>query len=107
MSLVCIAAYTWSSIRIHGIEGLTFLYDHFLGLTFAAFVWSVVLATGTYVSSFRGENTPLLAEGGNTGNWIYDVCSATSGLILVVYWTSPESENPVAASSTSYAVLRH
>jgi Delta14-sterol reductase len=71
MSLVCIALYTWSSVRIHGLQSLTFLYDHFLGLTFAAFLWSVVLATGTYISSFRGE--PLLAEGGNTGNWIYDV----------------------------------
>jgi len=73
MSLVCIAMYTWSSVRIHGIGSLTFLYDHFLGLTFAAFVSSFVLATVTYISSFRGENTPLLAEGGNTGNHIYDV----------------------------------
>jgi hypothetical protein len=98
MSLLCIAAYTWSSIRIHGIQSLTFLYDHFLGLTFAAFVWSVILATGTYISSFRGENTPLLAEGGNTGNWIYDVYSSNSRLIVVVYWTSPEPENSGAIS---------
>lgn len=73
MSLVCIAMYTWSSVRIHGIGSLTFLYDHFLGLAFAAFVFSFVLATGTYISSFRGEKTPLLAEGGNTGNVLYDV----------------------------------
>ena len=73
MSLVCIALYTWSSVRIHGIGSLTFLYDHFLGLAFAAFVFSFGLATGTYISSFRGEKTPLLAEGGNTGNHIYDV----------------------------------
>src|SRR5579862_2393328 len=84
MSFVCIAVYTWSSVRIHGIQSLTFLYDHFLGLTFAAFLWSVLLATGTYISSFRGEKTPLLAEGGNTGNWLYDVrvcviCTNSSG----------------------------
>ena len=73
LSLVCIAAYTWSSIRIHGLQSLTFLYDHFPGLSFAALVWSVILATGTYITSFRGDNTPLLAEGGNTGNHLYDV----------------------------------
>jgi len=73
MSFVCIAVYTWSSVRIHGIQSLTFLYDHFLGLSFAAFVWSVILASGTYITSFRGYKTPLLAEGGNTGNHIYDV----------------------------------
>ena len=73
MSFACIAVYTWSSVRIHGIQSLTFLYDHFLGVTFAAFVWSVILATGTYITSFRRENTPLFAEGGNTGNHIYDV----------------------------------
>src|SRR5580704_3660343 len=79
MSFICIALYTFSSIRIHGISSLTFLYDHFLGIAFAAFIWSVVLATGTYVSSFRGEKTPLLAEGGNTGNIIYDVlCRCTT-----------------------------
>jgi Delta14-sterol reductase len=73
MSLVCIAAYTWSSVRIHGFSGLTFLYDHYLGLSTAAIVWSFILATGTYISSFRGENAPLFAEGGNTGSHIYDV----------------------------------
>jgi len=78
MSVVCIAVYTWSSVRIHGLRSLTFLYDHFLGLTFAAFVESVILATVTYITSFRGENTPLLAEGGNTGNHIYDVSPASS-----------------------------
>jgi hypothetical protein len=75
MSFVCIAVYTVSSVRIHGIRSLTFLYDHFLGLSFAAFVWSVVLATVTHITSFQGEKTPLLAEGGNTGNHLYDVRS--------------------------------
>jgi hypothetical protein len=107
MSFVCIAAYTWSSVRIHGIQSLTFLYDHFLGLTFAAFVWSVILATGTYVLSFCGENTPLLAEGGNTGNLIYDVWSSYSGLIVVVYWESVESEDPSAIPCSSYSIIRH
>lgn len=93
MSLVCIVFYTWSSVRIHGLQSLTFLYDHFLGVTFAAFVWSVVLATATYVTSFRGENTPLLAEGGNTGNHIYDVCTCITMLRIVVYWESTESSN--------------
>lgn len=93
MSFVCIALYTWSSVRIHGIHSLTFLYDHFLGLAFAAFVWSVILATGTYICSFCGESTPLLAEGGNTGNHIYDVLSSMTRLTKVVYWKSVESTN--------------
>jgi len=75
MSFVCIGLYTWSSVRIHGIRSLTFLYDHFLGLAFAALMESFILATATHVSSFRGDKTPLLAEGGNTGNHIYDVLS--------------------------------
>jgi len=75
MSFVCIALYTWSSVRIHGIRSLTFLYDHFLGLAFAALLESFILATATHISSFRGDKTPLLAEGGNTGNHIYDVLS--------------------------------
>ena len=86
MSFVCIALYTWSSIRIHGVTSLTFLYEHFPGLAFAALVSSVVLATVTHVISFRGDNTPLLAEGGNTGNHLYDVllalyCADRSGLL--------------------------
>ena len=73
MSLVCIAGYTWSSVRIHGIQSLTFLYDHFTGLSFAALIRSFVLATTVYITSFRGDKSPLFAEGGNTGNHIYDV----------------------------------
>lgn len=105
MSFVCIAVYTWSSVRIHGIQSLTFLYDHFLGLTFAAFLWSVVLATGTYISSFRGEKTPLLAEGGNTGNWIYDVRVCGIGLMAVVHRASPQSQNPPSLPRASKTLV--
>jgi Delta14-sterol reductase len=93
MSLVCVAVYTISSVRIHGLGGLTFLYDHFLGITFAAFLWSVFLATVTYITSFRGDKTPLLAEGGNTGNWIYDVLPNSLSLTVVVHRQSPKSAN--------------
>jgi|SRR5271170_1702624 hypothetical protein len=108
MSLLCVAVYTWSSVRIHGIKGLTFLYDHYLGLTTAAFIWSVVLATGTYISSFRGEKTPLLAEGGNTGNHIYDVCFQRDTVLMkVVYWKSAQSTHPGSWTCSSNSIVRY
>jgi Ergosterol biosynthesis ERG4/ERG24 family len=73
MSFVCIVLYTWSSVRIHSLHSLTFLYDHFVGIAFAALVESFIIATATHITSFRGDKTPLLAEGGNTGNHLYDV----------------------------------
>jgi hypothetical protein len=107
MTLVCIAAYTASSIRLHGLSGLTFLYDHFLGLAFAAFVWSFFIATVTYITSFRGDKTPLLAEGGNTGNWLYDVTFRVSWLTIVVYWASVEPADSSANARSSNSILRH
>jgi hypothetical protein len=64
MSFVCIVAYTWSSVRIHEIQSLTFLYDHFLGLTFAAFVWSVILTTGCMSYPSVGRTRRCLQKAG-------------------------------------------
>lgn len=105
MSLVCIVLYTWSSVRIHGIQSLTFLYDHSLGLAFAALLESVILATATHISSFRQDKTPLLADGGNTGNHIYDVQSVSRKLTVVVYWKSPKSSNSRATAWTPKKVF--
>jgi len=108
MSFLCVAMYTWSSVRIHGIKGLTFLYDHYLGLTTAAFVWSLVLATGTYISSFRGEKTPLLAEGGNTGNRLYDVYYQRGTVLMkVVYRKSIEPTDSCSWTRSSNSILRY
>lgn len=49
---------------------VTFVYDHFLALATAAFVFSFALAVYLYVRSFRSD--ALLALGGNSGNLIYD-----------------------------------
>lgn len=49
---------------------VTFVYDKFLSLAFAAFVFSFALAVYLYVKSFnRGA---MLALGGNSGNIVYD-----------------------------------
>jgi delta14-sterol reductase len=56
-----------------GIEKFTYLNDHFLPLTSAAMAMSVLTATWVYAwSFFSGE---LLALGGNSGVFIYDVRS--------------------------------
>jgi hypothetical protein len=47
------------------------MYDRWLGLLTAAFVNSVVQALAVYWQSFN--NGELLALGGNSGNFVYDV----------------------------------
>ena len=58
-------------ILYYGPQSFTFIYDKWTGFLTAAFLMSVVQATGCYISSFFGDQ--LLALGGNTGNPIYDV----------------------------------
>ena len=55
-----------------GVEKFTWIYDNWIPLTSAALAMSVIQATWVYAYSyFSGE---LLALGGNSGNFIYDVC---------------------------------
>jgi len=56
-----------------GQELLSWLYDRWLGLLTAAFVNSVLQAVAVYWQSFHSGE--LLAKGGNSGNFVYDVSS--------------------------------
>lgn len=62
-----------------GPEAFTFIYNKWVGLVTASIVYAVVQATFCYIVSFREGK--LLAVGGNSGNFIYDVgeSSVTSG----------------------------
>jgi hypothetical protein len=54
-----------------GPESFTFLYDKWVGFVTASLAMSVVQSIYCYASSFYGGK--LLALGGNSGNFIYDV----------------------------------
>lgn len=54
-----------------GPESFTFLYDKWIGFVTASLVMSVVQSVYCYAASFYGGK--LLALGGNSGNFIYDV----------------------------------
>jgi hypothetical protein len=54
-----------------GPESFTFIYDKWIGFVTAAFIMSVVQSVYCYTSSFFGDK--LLALGGNSGSFIYDV----------------------------------
>lgn len=54
-----------------GPESFTFLYDKWIGFVTASLVMSVAQSVYCYVASFYGDK--LLALGGNSGNFIYDV----------------------------------
>lgn len=51
---------------------LVFVYEHLLELLNVATVFSAVVSTILYVVPFFYKNEPLLAEGGNTGNHLFD-----------------------------------
>jgi delta14-sterol reductase len=54
-----------------GPESFTFLYDKWVGFVTASLAMSIVQSIYCYSSSFYGGK--LLALGGNSGNFIYDV----------------------------------
>lgn len=55
---------------------LHLLYDYYGDLALAAIVWCTLLSMYLYLNSFRGthnnNNNKILAEGGNSGNHMYD-----------------------------------
>lgn len=63
---------TAGTIYRYGPESFTFLYEKWIGLVTASAVMSFVQAIYCYAVSFRQGK--LLALGGNSGNYIYDVC---------------------------------
>jgi Delta14-sterol reductase len=54
-----------------GVESFTFFYDHWVGFVSAALSMSFLQGVLWYALSFREGK--LLAVGGNSGNFIYDV----------------------------------
>ena len=54
-----------------GPESFTFIYDKWIGFVTASLIMSLVQSVYCYISSFFGDK--LLALGGNSGNFIYDV----------------------------------
>lgn len=57
----------------YGPESFTFFYEKWVGFSTAAILMSVVQGLACYAASF--QEGKLLALGGNSGNFIYDVCS--------------------------------
>ena len=64
-----------------GPESFTFLYDKWIGFVTASLIMSVLQSIYCYLSSFYGDK--LLALGGNSGNFIYDVSPQYFTLILI------------------------
>jgi len=64
-----------------GVESFTFFYDHWAGFVSAALSMSFFQGVLWYALSF--QNGKLLALGGNSGNFIYDVCPVIVMLLLL------------------------
>ena len=67
LTLGAVIGYIYSN----GPESFTFLYERWTGFITASLLMSVIQGLYCYISSFYGEK--LLALGGNSGNFIYDV----------------------------------
>jgi hypothetical protein len=65
---------TCGVIYCYGPQSFTFFYEKFVGFITASIIMSLFQGIGCYAASFRPR--ALLALGGNSGNPIYDVCSA-------------------------------
>ena len=76
-----------------GPESFTFIYDKWIGFVTASLIMTVVQSVYCYASSFFGDK--LLALGGNSGNFIYDVScqhvNATAisplSIVIVLHWS--------------------
>lgn len=83
-----------------GPEQFTFLYEKWVGFVTASILMSVLQGLYCYVSSYG--NNKLLALGGNSGNFIYDVrtCHTSEFLPLVCLLKSNPHSSSLAASLT-------
>jgi len=59
-----------AGLEYQGLIRLAFIYDHLVGFITSAIVISLALSVYLYATSFLGRR--LLAQGGNTGNPVYD-----------------------------------
>ncbi len=79
---------TGGAIYAFGPAVFTFIYERWVGFVTASVLMSVVQGIACYYSSFQGQK--LLALGGNSGNFIYDVSSICSfGVICFVLVSKP------------------
>ena|SRR6266404_3869546 len=78
-----------------GVESFTFFYDHWVGFVSAALSMSFFQGVLWYALSFQGGK--LLALGGNSGNFIYDVRGVDRDVFYylrvskVLHWPRAES----------------
>ena len=68
-----------------GPASFTLIYEKFVGFITASILMSVLQGSYCYLSSFREGK--LLALGGNSGNFIYDVSWKLHGPVLHVIVT--------------------
>ena len=79
-----------------GVESFTFFYDHWVGFVSATLSMSFLQSILCYAFSF--QEGKLLALGGNSGNWIYDVRPVVvlfvsySHVLVVLHWPRVESD---------------
>lgn len=79
-----------------GVESFTFFYDHWVGFVSATLSMSFLQSILCYALSF--QEGKLLALGGNSGNWIYDVRPVVvlfvsySHVSVVLHWPRVESD---------------
>ena len=64
-----------------GVESFTFFYDHWVGFVSAALSMSLFQGVLWYALSFKEGK--LLALGGNSGNFIYDVRPV---IVIIFYY---------------------
>jgi hypothetical protein len=72
LTMGLVAGGLWSQ----GPAALTYLYEHWVGFITASLLMAIVQGLGCYAASYRGDK--LLALGGNTGNFIYDVGTSSN-----------------------------
>lgn len=69
-SFILILTVIGIAVLMKGFKVMDFFYDHYIGLLFVAYVYSVLQCTFLYIWSFYGNRQ--LAKGGNTGYHVYD-----------------------------------
>lgn len=74
-TLVASFAVAGGIIAVKGAAGFTVLYDHWPALVTASIANALIQSIYVYAASF-GEGE-LLAEGGNSGNFLFDVSSGS------------------------------
>jgi hypothetical protein len=82
-----------------GQEGLSWLYDHWLGLVNASILMAIFQSVWVYMWSFQSGE--LLAKGGNSGVFIYDVGGGSAVLEESYLRTNIARPRPVLHGPTT------